>query len=488
MARDVVIPGVASTRTMNEPNSTIDLEPRASPYLPGARDEALTPEGSPRPGYEQVIGELAEADLSGISEIVKRHLRERRVSFRSEGGSRAFHVDPVPRILEAAEWNGLALGMRQRARALNAFIADVYGDQRIVKEGVVPARVIESARHFEPEVVGVEVHGGHAPVVGFDLVRGADGRFGVLEENLRTPSGLAYGSAARGAVDAAVPFDPPSGRRELGSSFSSLREAIRLAAPDGEGDPSTVLLSDGAFNSAWYEHRELSKRLKIPIVTPHEIHHRDGRLRYIDEDGRSREIQVVYRRTDEDRLVDERGNPTWLADLLLEPVRRGRVSVVNGLGAGIGDDKLTHAYVQEMIRFYLGQEPVLSSVHTYDLGDDEVREEVLGRLDEMVVKPRAGYGGEGVVICRNAPAEDVRRAARLIREHPVRFVAQKLVALSSHPTVCDGELEPRHIDLRAFSIGEEVAPGALTRVALKEGSMIVNSSRDGGGKDTWLLS
>jgi uncharacterized circularly permuted ATP-grasp superfamily protein len=465
-----------------------DMPGVASPYLPGARDEALTPEGRPRPGYEQVMGDLAEADLSGISESVKRHLRTRQVSFRSEGGSRAFHVDPVPRILEAAEWDGLAFGMRQRARALNAFIADVYGDQRIVKEGVVPARVIESARHFEPEAVGVQVHGGHAPVVGFDLVRGADGRFGVLEENLRTPSGLAYGSAARGAVDAAVPFDPPSGRRELGPSFSSLREAIRMAAPDGAGDPSMVLLSDGPFNSAWYEHRELATRLGIPIVTAHEIHQRFGRLRYTDEDGRSRGIQVVYRRTDEDRLVDERGNPTWIADLLLEPVRRGRVSVVNGLGAGIGDDKLTHAYVQEMIRFYLGQDPVLSSVHTYDLGNDEAREEVLGRLDEMVVKPRAGYGGEGVVICRDAPADDLRRVARLIREHPVRFVAQELVALSSHPTVCDGELEPRHVDLRAFSIGEEVAPGTLTRVALTQGSMIVNSSQDGGGKDTWLLS
>jgi uncharacterized circularly permuted ATP-grasp superfamily protein len=332
------------------------------------------------------------------------------------------------------------------------------------------------------------MQGGHAPVVGFDLVRGADGHFGVLEENLRTPSGLAYGSAARGAVDAAVPFDPPSGRQELGPSFSSLREAMRLAAPDGNDDPSMVLLSDGPFNAAWYEHRELSVRLGVPIVTAQEIHRRHGRLHHTDEHGRSREIEVIYRRTDEDRLIDERGNPTWLADLLLEPVRRGRVSVINGIGAGIGDDKLTHAYVQDMIRFYLGQDPVLSSVHTFDLGDDEAREEVLGRLDEMVVKPRAGYGGEGVVICRNAPADDLRRIARLIREHPADLVAQELVALSSHPTVCDGELEPRHVDLRAFSIGEEVVPGTLTRVALKQGSMIVNSSQDGGGKDTWLLS
>ena len=477
---------------MNEPDSAAgpdaESEPGAPPYLPGARDEALTPEGRPRPGYTDVMGELAEADLKGITDSVERHLRERQVNFRSEGDSRAFHVDPVPRILEAAEWNGLAFGMRQRARALNAFIADVYGDRRIVKEGVLPARVIDSARHFEPDAVGMPVHGGHAPVVGFDLVRGADGRFGVLEENLRTPSGLAYGSAARGAVDAAVPFDPPSGRRELGPSFSSLREAIRAAAPDGAGDPSAVLLSDGPFNSAWYEHRELSTRLEIPIVTADEIHQRGGRLHYTGEDGRSREINVVYRRTDEDRLADERRNPTWLAELLLEPVRRGRVSVVNGLGAGIGDDKLTHAYVQQMIRFYLEQEPMLSSVRTYDLGDEEVREEVLGRLDEMVVKPRAGYGGEGVVICRNAPADDLRRIERLIRARPDSFVAQELVALSSHPTVFDGEMEPRHVDLRAFSIGEEVAPGALTRVALKQGSMIVNSSQDGGGKDTWLLS
>jgi uncharacterized circularly permuted ATP-grasp superfamily protein len=456
------------------------------PYIPEAHDEALDPAGAPRPAYVDVLAELADADLDRISATVEDKLRERKVVFGSEEGDRLFHVDAIPRVLEASEWNGLAFGMLQRARALNSFIADVYGDQEIVKAGRIPARVIETADHFEPALVGIAAPGGHAPVVGFDLVRGAEGRFGVLEENLRTPSGLSYSSAARDAVDEAMPFDAPATRRDVGPSYESLAQAIREAAPDGGGDPSAALLSDGPFNSAWFEHRALAKRLGIPIVLADELSVRDGRL-YANSSAPRREIQVVYRRTDEDRFVDGRGNPTWISDLLLEPLRAGNLAVVNAPGAGVGDDKLTHAYVGEMIRFYLGQEPMLPAVRTYDLGDPDAREQVLSQLDEMVVKPRSGHGGTGVVICRQAPQDDLDRIARLIRDHPDDFVAQETITLSSHPTIFEGVLEPRHVDLRAFSIAGDVAPGALTRVALKQGSMIVNSSREGGGKDTWVL-
>jgi len=463
------------------------MEGSDPPYIPDHHDEALDSAGEPRPGYVDVMAELVDADLDRISRTVQGNLRDRDVSFGSSEGSRPFHVDAIPRVLEAAEWNGLAFGMVQRARALNRFIRDVYGDREIVKSGRVPERVITSADHFEPELVGLPAPGGHAPVIGFDLVRGADGRFGVLEENLRTPSGLSYSDAAREAVDEAAPFDPPGARRELAPSFESLGKAIREAAPAGGGDPSAALLSDGPFNSAWFEHRMLSKRLGIPIVTADELELRGGRLYAVTPEGGTREIQVVYRRTDEDRFRDERGDPTWIADLLLEPLRAGNIAVVNAPGAGIGDDKLTQAYVSEMIRFYLGQEPILPAVRTFDLGDPEQLQIVTDRLGEMVVKPRSGLGGTGVVICRTSSGDDLERITRLIRAHPDDYVAQETITLSSHPTICDGAMEPRHVDLRAFSIAGDVAPGALTRVALRRGSLIVNSSREGGGKDTWVL-
>lgn len=468
-------------------DSTGDAAGVAAPYLPEFHDEALTPMGSPRPAYARLMGELAEADLGAIAERTRAGLAKRGVSFGSDGGSAPFHVDPVPRLLEAAEWHGLVLGMRQRARALNAFIADAYGERRIVEAGVLPARVIEGAECFEPQLMGVEVHGQHAPVVGFDLVRGADGRFRALEENMRTPSGLAYAAAARVAVDEALGFDPSASRLAVAPTFEALHRVIRGAAPAAGGDPSAALLSDGPRSSAWFEHRALAAQLRIPLLTPDQLVLRRGRL-YAQGSGRPTELQVVYLRTGEDRFTDETGAATWLGEALMGPLRSGHLGIVNVPGAGIGDDKLTHAYVGEMVRFYLGQEPLLPAVRDYDLGDARVLEQVLDQLGELVVKPRGGYGGAGVIICRHGTPEQLEAIAGEIRAAPERFVAQETVTLSSHPTVFGAALEPRHIDLRAFAIGDTVAPGALTRVALRKGSLVVNSSRQGGAKDTWVLS
>ncbi|HEX2358385.1 MAG TPA: circularly permuted type 2 ATP-grasp protein [Solirubrobacterales bacterium] len=458
------------------------------PYLPEFYDEALTETGSPRPPYAGLMGELAEADLGAIAERTREGLDRRGVSFgTAEGGPAPFHVDPVPRVLEAAEWHGLVLGMRQRARAVNAFIADAYGDRRIVEAGVLPARVIEGAEGFEPGLMGVEIHGRHAPVVGFDLVRGADGRFRALEENARTPSGLAYAAAARVAVDEALGFDPAEARLAVAPAFEALRRVIRGAAPEGGGDPSAALLSDGPLSAAWFEHRTLAAQMRIPLVSPGQLAVRRGRL-YAHGPGRPTELQVVYLRTGEDRFSDETGTATWLGEAMLEPLRRGHLGIVNVPGAGIGDDKLTHGHVSEMVRFYLGQEPQLPAVRDYDLEDADVLEEVLGQLGDLVVKPRGGYGGAGVIICRDGTREELEAVAGEITTAPERFVAQETVTLSSHPTVFGAALEPRHIDLRAFAIGDTIAPGALTRVALQKGSLVVNSSRQGGAKDTWVLA
>ncbi len=464
------------------------LEAGARPYQAGANwDEAV--EGSrPRPGYPVLMAALAQADLAALSARVREHLAERGVSFNSESGSEAFQVDPVPRIIGAGEWQHIGAGLTQRARALGAYVADVYGDREIVKAGVVPARVIESAGHHEPRMSGVEVDPA-ACVAGLDLVRGADGVLRVLEDNFRTPSGIAYAAAAREAGDRELPGERPR-RADPRAAFDLLAAHLRSVAPAGVHDPFVVLLSDGPSNSAWWEHREIARRTAIPVVTRGDLLTRRGRLHARLGDGPDRPVDVVYRRTDEDRLEDEHGRPTWIAEALLDPVLQGTVAVVNPLGSGVADDKLAHAYVEEMVRFYLHEDPLIESVPTYDLGDTGVRESVMPRLAELVVKPRSGLGGQGVTVCSQATEDERHRLAALIDAHPDAWIAQETVALSTHPTVCGDRLAPRHVDLRPYVIGAGadaiLAPVALTRVALEAGSLVVNSSQNGGAKDTWL--
>jgi uncharacterized circularly permuted ATP-grasp superfamily protein len=323
-------------------------------------------------------------------------------------------------------------------------------------------------------------------VAGLDVVRDAHGRFLVLEDNVRTPSGLAYAEVARDVVGGLL--DAPNA--DFDAAYGVLGEALRLAAPEGVDDPTVVLLSDGRDNSAWFEHRRVARRLGIPLVTFADLDVRGGRA-FAEIDGSRRQVDVVYRRTDEDRLQEPNGRPTSLVTLL-GLIRKGTLGVVNAPGTGVADDKLVHAYVEEMIRLYLGEEPLLRSVPTYDLTEPSTLAYVLGRLDELVVKPRSDYGGRGVVIGPHAGDEDLAQVAKMIAARPDRFIAQETVALSRHPTVCEGRLEPRHVDLRAFVLcsGEHVhvVPGGLTRVALSPGALVVNSSQNGGGKDTWVLA
>lgn len=452
---------------------------KAGGYVPTASlDEAFAADGRPRPAYAGLIESLG--DLGELSTAVCGRLERGGVRF----GDHTFTLDPVPRLICAEEWKRLAAGLGQRVRALAAFVADAYGDRRIVSAGVMPAWVIETADQFEPWMLGVEILP-DAFVAGLDLVRGDDGELRVLEDNTRTPSGLTYAAAARAAV--AERLHCGEGVLDPEGAFELLGATLRAAAPGG--DPSVVLLSDGPSNAAWYEHLEIGRRLEIPVVVPDDVTVRGGRLHARVGEGPSRQIDVVYRRTDEDRLHDSAGRATWLADLLLAPVRRGTLAVVNPFGAGLADDKLVHAYVEKMVRFYLGEEPLLRSVRTLDLSDNVVRAEALGSLETLVVKPRGGYGGAGVVVCQASPAGDLSRLAGEIERAPRDFIAQETVNLSTHPTVCDGRLEPRHVDLRPFVFGGgEVAPAALTRVALGAGEMVVNSSRGGGAKDTWLAA
>jgi uncharacterized circularly permuted ATP-grasp superfamily protein len=456
----------------------------------GAFDEAIGPGGLPRPHYAELLGVLERLDVSSLASALAEGLSERGVTFRLEGKDDPFRLDAVPRLIESEEWVPLAAGLSQRVRALDRFIADVYGEREIVAAGVVPARAVDSCDHFEPLAARFPETPVRVGVAGLDVVRDPDGRFLVLEDNVRTPSGFAYVFAAREALDRHLPGRLADGRVPYEPAIDMLAGSLRAAAPEGVGDPSIVLLSDGPSSSAWYEHERVARVLEIPLVEIGDLSVRDGRLVARAADTRV-PVDVVYRRTDEDRLTDEGGELTEVGAAMFEPLSRGTLACVNAFGAGVADDKLIHAYVEDMVRFYLGEEPLLGSVRTYDPGIREHREEIVERIEELVVKPRAGLGGQGVVVGPHAKAGDLRETARALAERPEDYVAQEMVMLSTHPTVVDDRLEPRHVDLRPFAFGGEdgeVAPGGITRVALDRGALVVNSSQRGGAKDTWVMA
>jgi carboxylate-amine ligase len=297
---------------------------------------------------------------------------------------------------------------------------------------------------------------------------------------------MAYALAARRAIAEHVPY--AGRRRDIAAELATyLRWAIAASRPDPGEDGIAVLLTDGPSNSAWFEHRELAELAEVKLARPEDLVRRGEKLALRD----GRRVQVVYRRTNEDRLRREDGELTGVGELLLEPLRAGTVAVVNAFGTGVADDKAVYPYVDDMVRFYLREEPLVRSVHTWDLADPESRLEALERLDELVVKPRDGFGGIGVVIGPSASAAELREARAAVAARPEGWVAQELIRLSSHPTVVNGRLVPRHVDCRPFvfydGLRPRALPGGLTRVALEEGELVVNSSRGGGGKDTWVL-
>jgi uncharacterized circularly permuted ATP-grasp superfamily protein len=459
-------------------------------YAPasGTYDEAVAGDGRPRRAAMAVLAAVAGHDPDALAGCVMEDMAGIGMTFRSVEGDERFVVDPVPRVLPVEEWAQLEIGLAQRVRALNAFVADVYGERRIMNEGVVPERVVETAPYFEP------LMDGHRPpndlwigVAGPDVVRDASGEFQVLEDNVRSPSGFVYALAIREALSARL--GAVAGlARALGEAPDWLAAAFAAAAPDAAGDePRAVVVSDGSHSAAYWEHRWIATHLDVPLAEPYELEQDDRRLWLRPPGARTRRrVDVVYNRTSSDRLDSP------LGQLSLAPLRAGTLGMVNAFGTGVADDKLTHAYVEDIVRFYLGEEPKLRSVQTLDLGRPEVLEEALDRFDELVIKPRRGYGGIGVVICRDADRADVEAARRAVRAHPTGYIAQRLICLSTHPTVIDGRLERRHVDLRPYVFlgaddATHVMPGGVTRVALEDGALIVNASQNGGAKDTWVL-
>jgi uncharacterized circularly permuted ATP-grasp superfamily protein len=470
--------GMAATEERPLPAGSEDYDPG------DGYDEAFAAPGVPRGHYADLLAALGGADLPQLEELITAKVADSGVTF---GPDAPFVIDPVPRLITAPEWHELETGLAQRVRALDAFVADVYGPRWIVQAGVLPEHVLEGVTFLEDDLHDVpRPPAAWVGIAGLDVVRDASGHFRVLEDNVRTPSGMAYALAARRAVAEHVPY--AGRRRDIAAELAAyLRAVIAASRPDPEEDGIAVLLTDGPSNAAFFEHGELAELAEVKLVRPHELVHAGERLALLD----GRRVQVVYRRTDADRLRDADGRLTPIGDLLLPPLRAGTISVVNAFGTGVADDKRVYPYVDDMVRFYLREEPLVRSVPTFDLSDPAARHEAFERLDELVVKPRDGFGGSGVVIGPRASAAELRAVREEVEADPAAFVAQETVRLSSHPTVVDGRLVPRHVDVRPFVFYDgrraRALPGGLTRVALAEGELVVNSSRGGGGKDTWVL-
>lgn len=449
-------------------------------------DEAYDPSGEPRPHYAELLEALGREDLAALRERVEAGVASQGLTF---GEGRPITVDPVPRLIEAAEWESLEAGLLQRARALNAFVADAYGPQRIFDADVVPRRLLETSTGYASAMRGLIDDGAPpATVAGLDLVRNAKGEFQVLEDNLRMPSGACYAMAVREIVEPELGV--AAGPRPLGGYLEKLGEAIRAAAPDGREEPVAAVVSDGPENGAWYEHERVGRELGLPIFSPDKLEASKGRLFGRGSKGRL-QIDVLYRRMDAGRICEPDGSLTELGELLMPALRSGRLRCANAFGTGLADDKLTHAYVERMIEFYLGEEPLLRSVPSYDLSNEADREEAMERLDELVVKPRGGFGGHGVTIMPKASEPERKRAIGVVRRRPEHFIAQEPVELSSHPTIRGAGLRPRRVDLRPFVVSapgwQAVMAGGLTRFARGAGEMVVNSSQGGGCKDTWVM-
>ena len=465
-------------------------------------DEAVDARGRPRPEYAHVLTTLARlgADtLRTAQDDIDREQGLDGVVFRVSGEARArvFPMDVVPRIITADQWEHLVPGLEQRAKALNAFLVDVYGDAAVIRDGVMPAEVLDRAPGFRRSGAAAHLHRVRAHICGIDLVRTGPGRFVVLEDNLRVPSGVGYALAHRAMTRTFL------GELLEGSDVLDVEDTTDLmvktllaaAPPRARGDrAAAVVLSAGPQDSAWFEHTMLAERTGLPLAQTQDLSVRDDVV-YVHRGTTRSRVDVLYARVDEDMLLSSTGyDGQPLRPGLLGALRAGTVTVVNALGNGVGDDKAVYTYVPALIEYYLGERPLLDQVPTWVCAEREQRDHVLDRLSELVVKPIDGFGGNGITIGPEAtPAELASRRHDLLRQ-PERFVAQEVVSLSTHPTFDGTGFYPHHVDLRVFvhvrgdgaAVTAHVAPVALTRVA-PAGSMIVNSSQGGGGKDTWIL-
>jgi len=468
----------------------------------GFYDEMFDESGVPRPESKlllETIESLGEGQLQRCQQAAERILVQLGITFNvygdSAGTERPFPFDLVPRIVCAPEWDRLERGLRQRIHALNAFINDIYHDQKILKDHVIPEEVVRSAASFRPQCVGVNPPNGiWCHITGTDLVRHSDGQFYVLEDNLRVPSGASYMLENRDLMKRTFPqvFEGLRVRPVIDYPSLLLTTLEEMAPRDVTSKPVVVLLTPGMYNSAYFEHSYLAQKMGIPLVEGRDLVVEDDTV-YMRTTKGLRRVHVIYRRIDDDFLDPAAFRPDSMLGVkgLVRAYRAGRVALANAPGNGVADDKVMYAYVPDMIRYYEGEDPILPNVPTYLCWRNADRQHVLQNLENLVVKSANEAGGYGMLVGPHSTEAEREAFADRITADPRNYIAQPTLALSRMPTLAGETLEGRHVDLRPYILyGDDirVVPGGLTRVALRKGSLVVNSSQGGGSKDTWVLS
>ena len=467
----------------------------------GFYDEFIDNNNSPRPGASIIIKRiesLSDGELLQRQKAAEAALFNMGVTFtvygKETGKERIFPFDIIPRIIEPGEWEQIEKGLKQRIYSLNKFIDDIYHDQKILKDKVIPKEIIKSSKAYRKQCEGLNPPKGiWCHITGTDIVRDKDGSFYVLEDNLRCPSGVSYVLENRLVLKRVVPklFDSEK-IRPVDDYHNRLFDTLQYLAPDNINDPNVVVLTPGVFNSAYFEHSYLAQQMGVELVQGSDLVVSDGYL-YMRTTKGFEKVDVVYRRVDDDFIDPTVFNPDSVLGIpgVLDVYKKGRVAIANAPGNGIADDKIIYAYVPKMIKYYTGEDPILSNVPTFLCLDEKEKDYVLKNLRKLVVKPANESGGYGIVIGPHASKNELRDIKEKIISDPRNFIAQPTLSLSRVPVIVEDHFEGRHVDLRPYILyGDDiyVMPGGLTRVALNKGSLIVNSSQGGGSKDTWVLS
>jgi len=470
--------------------------------LDHAYDEMFGADGGIRPQYEallKVLTSLPPEELQRRKHYADVSFLMQGITFtvygQEEGTERIFPYDLLPRLISAEEWDRIERGLTQRITALNLFLHDVYHEGKILAEGVVPREIVYSCQHFRRQMRGLQVpRNVYVAVAGTDLLRMENGEYVVLEDNLRVPSGVSYMLNNRRVLKRTLPHLFRSyGVRPIENYTQALLGTLRSLAPEGRPEPSIVLLTPGVYNSAYFEHTYLARQMGIELVEGRDLVVHDN-IVYMRTTGGLKRVDVIYRRVDDDFIDPLSFRPDTIlgAPGLFNAYRAGNVTLANAFGTGVADDKALYAYVPQITRFYLDQDPILNNVETYILADAKHRQHVLANLDKLVVKAVGESGGYGMLIGPHSTKQEREEFRQRIEANPRNYIAQPTLAFSRAPCFQeDGSIEPRHVDLRPYILfGDKVTivPGGLTRVALRKGSLVVNSSQGGGSKDTWVLS
>jgi uncharacterized circularly permuted ATP-grasp superfamily protein len=468
----------------------------------GVWDEMYNDNSAIREHYLKVIDYLSNESTDNLNkkeDLARRLFMTQGITFTvynsGEGIEKIFPFDIIPRIITAAEWDFVEKGIKQRLTALNLFLKDVYHNQFIIKDGIVPMDVIYSCPHFLREMYQVDVpHDIYVHIAGIDLIRDEKGVFYVLEDNLRTPSGVSYMLENREITKRLFPdLLPQCNVRSVTEYPTILYKNLLALSPRQISNPTIVLLSPGIYNSAYFEHTTLARLMGVELVEGRDLVVNNHKV-YMKTTTGLQQVDVIYRRVDDEFLDPLVFNPKSVLGVagLMSAYRKGNVAIVNAIGNGVADDKAIYSYVPDMIRYYLNEEPLLKNVPTYQLRNAEEREHTFANINSMVVKKTNGSGGYGMLMGHAANEQEIEDYKKEILKDPRNFIAQPTISLSAAPCYIQGMLQPRRIDLRPYALcgpdGIEIVPGGLTRVALTEGSLVVNSSQGGGSKDTWVLA